>query len=84
MAGLVPAIHVFTLLETGVDARDERGHAYARGCPMDAQTRIELEPAVYRPLVDHLRPRPDAPTNPRATLAGLSRTRPSTEVSRPS
>jgi hypothetical protein len=28
MAGLVPAIHAFTLPETkqGVDARDERGH----------------------------------------------------------
>jgi hypothetical protein len=26
MAGLVPAIHVFSAPEKGVDARDKRGH----------------------------------------------------------
>jgi hypothetical protein len=38
MAGLVPAIHVFTLPRKGVDTRHKAGHDDKGGTPLDLRT----------------------------------------------
>jgi hypothetical protein len=54
-----------------VDARDERGHDGDLG--MDDKTRTELEAAVYRRLVEHLRTRTDVQNIDMMNLAGFCR-----------
>jgi len=74
MAGLVPAIRVFRLWSCNevVDYCDKRRHD-AEGLIMDDKTRTELEAAVYRRLVDHLRTRTDVQNIDLMNLAGFCR-----------
>ena len=70
MAGLVPAIHVFRLeTKTWMPATS----AGMTECVMDDKTRTELEAAVYRRLVEHLRSRTDVQNIDMMNLAGFCR-----------
>jgi uncharacterized protein len=63
---LVPVLGVFTLM------RDNSGCPLTEYC-MDPKTRTELEAAVYRRLVDHLRSRTDVQNIDLMNLAGFCR-----------
>jgi uncharacterized protein len=72
VAGLVPGTRDFTLWlnSGGVDALHKLG---MREKNMDEKTRIELEAAVYRRLVEHLRQRTDVQNIDMMNLAGFCR-----------
>ncbi len=72
MARLVPAIHDFTLSEN----EPKTTAAMSAGMTetyMDDKTRTELEAAVYRRLVEHLRSRTDVQNIDMMNLAGFCR-----------